>query len=676
MANAAILTAIYEKYSPFLEASAPRSIDRFLYEGERQRSESFTSFIAAKQLARQEMETQLGEAVCDRLCGRVLLRQSNLNDLQRELLMLRSPVLRSFDEIANLLRTLDRPEMLAKAQGSTKNYATFAENEEAPEDDEASEYDNNDDGLEESSSQDEDGNHFLYFEDRVFSEAETLEIVAYHSAYRDVRKELQKKRNERGFVKRSRDSGKSKGKSGYRPYRVGKGKGKFNKGSTVLKSYEDDLLSRTRCFNCDELGHLSKNCPLKQERNKSGASASGPRKQFLMTSTGPQVFMHAAQRPAHQVPNEVPYRLMIFHAVQCKPFEALVDTAAEEAVIGHQAMEQLEKELKNNGLQVIWRQDGPLPGAGGIGGAAKVRGLAHVPIGVAKNNGVLQFTVLEDGPGHQTPPLLPISWLESVGAMIDCKNDQMILQNGTSTDLRKLPTKHRAVSIMDYADTGWELPMDMRRDPNVDPFVIPNNFEGVVHQDAHQERQVKVWLLVDGKMHHLATLPADRWAMVLPSECGLLQDQAALEPQRLTHAYLRSGKHQIIRDYWQDPQGNRSLAEPWHGSVVFASSQHVVVPMENSDDVSLQADETSLRAFANVGQSAPSSSSRPSSSWANIAQRQWSSRDQNSAHSRHADVQDHLGDTIFIQSNNISTFDQVPHFDNLVTNAPVFPDEY
>ena len=102
-----------------------------------------------------------------------------------------------------------------------------------------------------------------------------------------------------------------------------------------------------------------------------------------------------------------------------------------------------------------------------------MRGVAQVPIGVAVSNGVLQFTILEDGDDHRTPPLLPIGWLESVGASIDCKHDLMFLEDGSSTSMRRLPTKHRAVNILDFSEDGWDLPQRLRRDPNVDPFVIP-----------------------------------------------------------------------------------------------------------------------------------------------------------------------------------------------------------
>ena len=104
------------------------------------------------------------------------------------------------------------------------------------------------------------------------------------------------------------------------------------------------------------------------------------------------------------------FPLMIFSSVQCHPEEALVDTAAEEAVIGNRAMDRLQDALKKKGLQPVWLDSSqPKPGAGGIGGAATVVGVVNVPIGVAGVNGVLKFTVLQDTDAFQTPGLLPIA---------------------------------------------------------------------------------------------------------------------------------------------------------------------------------------------------------------------------------------------------------------------------
>ena len=69
-----------------------------------------------------------------------------------------------------------------------------------------------------------------------------------------------------------------------------------------------------------------------------------------------------------------PFRtLSIYAGVVCNSYEALVDTAAEDAVIGDRAMSKLQQALRERGLQTLTVSSGvSLPGAAGIGGQAQV----------------------------------------------------------------------------------------------------------------------------------------------------------------------------------------------------------------------------------------------------------------------------------------------------------------
>ena len=119
------LECIIAKYRPFLEVAGRAAIDRFLYSGERAKGESCANYIASKEVARQEVENHLQEPINDKVAGRVLLRQANLTEFQRELLALRDhSQLLTFDQVASLLRPLDRPELLAQAAGSTMGQAS------------------------------------------------------------------------------------------------------------------------------------------------------------------------------------------------------------------------------------------------------------------------------------------------------------------------------------------------------------------------------------------------------------------------------------------------------------------------------------------------------------------------------------------------------------------------
>ena len=276
------------------------------------------------------------------------------------------------------------------------------------------------------------------------------------SAYRDVRRELQKRRTDRGYTQRgppSRDGkGGKKGRGKFRFSGRGKGKGgDKGKGQGQMRGTAEDLVLRTRCFNCNELGHYAKDCPLQTK----GAGKSANKKMFVVsagnnTATQPMVFMmttklkEAPQTEVKAVQPTHAQRLMIFAGVKCRPQEALVDTAAEDAVIGSTAMRQLTIELHKRGLRPLPVSPRvPLPGAGGI----VVESMMEVSLRIASNNCVLRFTILRDSDQFLTPPLIPVSFLESVEAIIDLKSEQCII-NGNPTPMTRLPSAHRTINIL------------------------------------------------------------------------------------------------------------------------------------------------------------------------------------------------------------------------------------
>ena len=98
-----ILTEIMTKYGPYLEAIGPAAVDHFFYGFERSRQESFSTYIAAKEIALHELEAQLGEKVPPRIAGRVLLLGANLSEQQRENLAIRYNALLKLQELFVLL---------------------------------------------------------------------------------------------------------------------------------------------------------------------------------------------------------------------------------------------------------------------------------------------------------------------------------------------------------------------------------------------------------------------------------------------------------------------------------------------------------------------------------------------------------------------------------------------
>ena len=454
-----ILSALLTKYKPYLEIAGPTSIDKFFYTGERGKSESFATYIAAKEVARQDMEMHLQESVCDRVAGRVLLRHANLTEFQREMIALKDQgTLLNFDQVSAMLRPLDRPELLAQAAGAElgssagKLYPVMQGMEiskENPEDlDEDEEQFEDSQGSEDEDSELQEGEYM--FEDREYDESEAIYIQAYHSAYADVRRDLRDRRKERGFVKRRQSGrfGKGRGRQGnsasskgWKPPRPNSTRGANAKiEAKYLKGGAEDLQARTRCFNCQELGHFARDCPLKG--SGKGAPSTKSKPTFVICRGNGKPAEHFVSFASSWVSASKGRgrTLSVFAGVRVSGAEALVDTAAEDAVIGLHALQRLEGELHRLGLTtVLVSEETPVPCAG-IGGEAHICKLVDAPVGVAGVHGILRFSVLKDTEQFQTPPLLPISFLEAVGANIDLHSDTLSTADGHRTSMTRLPS--------------------------------------------------------------------------------------------------------------------------------------------------------------------------------------------------------------------------------------------
>ena len=231
-------------------------------------SHPFSSYVAAKEVALQEMESHLGEHLPAKIAGRILLRHAGLDDTQREAMAVKHNSMLTFEQVANALRPLDRPEALVTKV--SKTYAV-ARSEDETEGYEEAEGEDDEEELqrdEEDSGPESDGNgnltYLMFDTNEEFTEEEAAYIYAYNSAYKDVRCENQARRKGRqffkprgGVIKKGKNKGnkgQSKGKGSSNSFHSGQGRGKGSRGTP------EELMAK---------GHMSRECPNRREESAS-----------------------------------------------------------------------------------------------------------------------------------------------------------------------------------------------------------------------------------------------------------------------------------------------------------------------------------------------------------------------------------------------------------------------
>lgn len=163
----------------------------------------------------------------------------------------------------------------------------------------------------------------------------------------------------------------------------------------------------------------------------------------------------------------------------------MVDTAAEGGLIGLEPLQSLQEELARHGLRIKWTPK--VSTARGVGGDAKVEGVALIPIGIGGINGVLETTVVQGN----VPLLLPIRLLRALGAVIDLdKLNMHIHRHGVVVSLREMPSGHVTTNIVSFAPGHFEVPAEAGA-RIFDAFLLCGSYPGSTPAFPIRFRQVR-----------------------------------------------------------------------------------------------------------------------------------------------------------------------------------------
>eukprot|EP00439_Symbiodinium_sp_Y106_P031350 s4981_g3.t1 len=263
--------------------------------------------------------------------------------------------------------------------------------------------------------------------DDVMEEDEVMEALA---TYQQVRQHLKDTRLGRKFHKPPPLDPKGSGK-------LGRPKGARPGGRQTAEArrvHIEQLKLRTRCRACGQVGHWSLfDKPFQYQLLLVRRLASNAQRTAFFTFGQARAI---CENKGSQAPE------CAFVGVVTADHQALVDTCAQEGLIGKPALLRLCDALRAQGLRCLWLNK---PAAArGIGGSAKTVGVVELPLGLAGVSGVLEATVVSE---FLSSSVLDFPWerLSLTAVPVDMA-------------MQALPSGHPAVSVLDFGSAGWQLP--------------------------------------------------------------------------------------------------------------------------------------------------------------------------------------------------------------------------
>ena len=501
-----IMECLKEQFAPHLEQSLPRAFERAIYGAPRSHKETMQEYIIRMERSFHTLEKE-GVTLPPMALGYVMYRQASLSENQD--LRYGAWAQGKYDKktVISCLRKLDR------VADSKKGAATYLQEEDASAADAMEYYDDEDP---QALMVDADENH-IYIEegdmDRIYSEEEVQLALA---TYQEVRKAIQMNQKGRKFYKGGQ-SGKGRGSQQGNEYYKNKQRVHIEQLKLRTRCARCGTIghwARECRLPPDEKGkqHLSSASSATSKAATSVASSGGGKSWFVASEAGSgtllgssgeflcfqcrgdctdgvldvNVWLESRREEAdvwccqdenfpgshlrgfeadepglgfrlttHPQCIDVGRSACMFVGLTTSPASAIVDTAAQDGLIGRAALERLKRQLAELGLRVV--MTGKQARAHGVGGPAKVVGIVAIPLGLAGSSGVLEATVVE----NDVPLLLPIKLLRSLHAVIDVGQSRITFQElGETLELHNLPSGHVAVDVLNFGKEGFCLPRD------------------------------------------------------------------------------------------------------------------------------------------------------------------------------------------------------------------------